>query len=75
MTRAESAAANMIAHKMNCSQCVLTAFCEELGLDAGLARKIALGFGHRRFASLIQAKENVAKMGDYERKNLHLRNF
>jgi C_GCAxxG_C_C family probable redox protein len=30
---------------MNCSQAVLTAFCEEFGLSAALARRLALGFG------------------------------
>jgi C_GCAxxG_C_C family probable redox protein len=45
MTRADSAYANMVGHKMNCSQCVLTAFSQEIGLDILLARKVALGFG------------------------------
>ena len=45
MNRAESAAANIAAGKLNCAQSVLTAFAEELGLDRELARKIALGFG------------------------------
>ena len=43
--RSESAAANIAAGKMNCSQSVLTAFSGELGLDLALARKVALGFG------------------------------
>jgi C_GCAxxG_C_C family probable redox protein len=45
MSRADSAAANIAAGKMNCSQSVLTAFCQELGLETGLARKLSLGFG------------------------------
>jgi C_GCAxxG_C_C family probable redox protein len=45
MNRAESAAQNITTHRMNCSQSVLTAFCEELGLNLPLARKVALGFG------------------------------
>jgi C_GCAxxG_C_C family probable redox protein len=45
MTRAETAAAAIAANKMNCSQCVLTAFSEELGLDRKLAVKLAMGLG------------------------------
>jgi C_GCAxxG_C_C family probable redox protein len=45
MSRADSAADNMTLRKMNCSQSVLTAFCEELGLEKSLALKLALGFG------------------------------
>jgi C_GCAxxG_C_C family probable redox protein len=45
MSRSESAAALMAAKKVNCSQGVLTAFCEELGLDRNLALKLAMGFG------------------------------
>jgi|WetSurMetagenome_2_1015567.scaffolds.fasta_scaffold687410_1 C_GCAxxG_C_C family probable redox protein len=45
MNRADSAAENIAGKKLNCSQSVLNAFCPELGLDAKLARKIALGFG------------------------------
>jgi C_GCAxxG_C_C family probable redox protein len=35
----------MAAKKTNCSQAVLTAFCEELGLERNLALKLAMGFG------------------------------
>lgn len=45
MSRSESAAALMSAKKANCSQSVLTAFCEELGLERNLALKLAMGFG------------------------------
>jgi C_GCAxxG_C_C family probable redox protein len=45
MTRGESAHANMAARKMNCAQCVLTAFSSELGLDRMQALKLAMGFG------------------------------
>jgi C_GCAxxG_C_C family probable redox protein len=45
MSRADSAAGNIAAGKMNCSQSVLTAYCEELGLSRLLALKVALGFG------------------------------
>jgi C_GCAxxG_C_C family probable redox protein len=44
-SRADGAAANIASGKMNCSQSVLTAFAEELGLETRLARKLALGFG------------------------------
>ena len=30
---------------MNCAQSVLTAYCQELGLDQKLALKVAVGFG------------------------------
>ena len=45
MKRADSAAENIATSKMNCSQSVLTAFADELGLSPLLARKLALGFG------------------------------
>jgi C_GCAxxG_C_C family probable redox protein len=45
VSRADGAAAKIAGRTMNCSQSVLTAYCEELGLDTRLARKIALGFG------------------------------
>jgi C_GCAxxG_C_C family probable redox protein len=45
MNRADSAAAVLAGHKMNCAQTVLTAFCEELGLELNLALKVASGFG------------------------------
>ena len=45
MTRAETAFNNMAESKMNCAQAVLTAFCEELGLDRATALKLARGFG------------------------------
>jgi len=45
MTRAETAFTNMAESKMNCAQSVLTAFCEELGLDRMTALKLARGFG------------------------------
>jgi C_GCAxxG_C_C family probable redox protein len=45
MSRADSAAENIAGAKMNCSQSVITAYCEELGLDRKLALKVALGFG------------------------------
>ena len=45
MVKADSAAANIASGKMNCSQSVLTAFGDELGLNSVLARKIAMGFG------------------------------
>jgi C_GCAxxG_C_C family probable redox protein len=45
MNRADSAAESMAAGKVNCAQAVLTAFCEELGLDRNLALKMAQGFG------------------------------
>jgi C_GCAxxG_C_C family probable redox protein len=45
MGRADSAYANMVAHRTNCAQNVLLAFCEELGLERNMALKVALGFG------------------------------
>ncbi len=45
MKRADLAAQNIASGKMNCAQSVLTAFCEEYGLERALARRIALGFG------------------------------
>ena len=45
MTRSEKAQANMVESKMNCAQSVITAFCEDLGLDQATALKLARGFG------------------------------
>jgi C_GCAxxG_C_C family probable redox protein len=45
MNRSETASQNIASGKMNCSQAVLTAFCEEYGLSPALARQLALGFG------------------------------
>ncbi|APV45416.1 C_GCAxxG_C_C family probable redox protein [Dehalogenimonas formicexedens] len=45
MTRSENARLNMIESKMNCAQSVLTAFCEDLGLDKATALKLSRGFG------------------------------
>ena len=45
MSRADSAAENMTAERMNCAQSVLTAYCPELGLDLSQALKVAIGFG------------------------------
>ncbi|MBN1188363.1 MAG: C_GCAxxG_C_C family protein [Dehalococcoidales bacterium] len=45
MNRADSAAENIAAGRMNCAQSVLTAFSGELGMDKEQALKIALGFG------------------------------
>lgn len=45
MSRADAASENMTAGRMNCAQSVLTAYCQELGLDLGLALKVATGFG------------------------------
>ena len=35
----------MLEHRLNCSQSVLSVFCEEFGLDRNLALKVAMGFG------------------------------
>ena len=45
MTRATEAAEKIASSQMNCAQAVLTAFCEELGLEKSTALKIALPFG------------------------------
>ena len=45
MDRANDAYALMAAGKMNCSQAVLTAYCEQFGLERGLALRLAQGFG------------------------------
>lgn len=44
MGKSENAIVNF-KKGVNCSQCVLSAFSEELGLDKELALKIASGFG------------------------------
>lgn len=44
MSRAEKAV-ETFGKRYNCCQAVLTAFCEELGLDAETAMRIASGFG------------------------------
>ena len=45
MDRASDARALMSARRMNCSQAVLTAYCEQFGLERRLALKLAQGFG------------------------------
>ena len=45
MTRAAEAAETMASSQINCAQSVLTAFCEELGMEKQAALKIALPFG------------------------------
>jgi C_GCAxxG_C_C family probable redox protein len=45
MSKSENAYSNMESRKMNCAQCVITAFCEESGLSRPLAIKLAMGFG------------------------------
>ena len=45
MDRASDAHALMSAGRMNCSQAVLTAYCEQFGLERRLALKLAQGFG------------------------------
>jgi C_GCAxxG_C_C family probable redox protein len=45
MDRASDAHALMSAGRMNCSQAVLTAYCEQFGLERSLALKLAQGFG------------------------------
>lgn len=45
MDRANDAHALMSAGRMNCSQAVLTAYCEQFGLERSLALKLAQGFG------------------------------
>ncbi len=45
MSRSEDAAKGMLVEKMNCAQAVLTAFCEELGMEKVDALRIAMGFG------------------------------
>lgn len=44
MDKSESAI-EKFSQKMNCSQCVLSTFSEELGIDKELAIRIASGFG------------------------------
>ena len=43
--RAREAQEIMANRKMNCSQAVLSAFCEEYGLERNLALQLAQGFG------------------------------
>jgi C_GCAxxG_C_C family probable redox protein len=45
MSKVDTAAEMMAPRRLNCAQSVLTAFCEELGLEIGLAIRIAGGFG------------------------------
>jgi len=45
MSRSQKAYEAMASHSMNCAQSVITSFCEEFGLEKGLALKIAQGFG------------------------------
>jgi C_GCAxxG_C_C family probable redox protein len=41
----EKAARNLTVEHMNCAQSVLTAFCEDLGLDRATALRLVMGFG------------------------------
>jgi C_GCAxxG_C_C family probable redox protein len=45
MSRAAGAAEKIASSQMNCAQAVLTAFCEELGMEKQAALKLALPFG------------------------------
>jgi len=45
MDRAGDAHALMSAGRMNCAQAVLTAYCEQFGLERSLALKLTQGFG------------------------------
>ena len=45
MDKAKEACENMAARKMNCSQAVLSSFCEEFGLERSLAFRLAQGLG------------------------------
>ncbi len=45
MTRSQAAFVAMAESKMNCAQAVLTAFCEEMGLEWAMALELARGFG------------------------------
>jgi C_GCAxxG_C_C family probable redox protein len=45
MDRANDAYALMAARRMNCSQAILTTYCEQFGLERGLALRLAQGFG------------------------------
>ncbi len=45
MSKEEIAAASLSGHTMNCAQSVLTAFCEDLGMEKSQALKVALAFG------------------------------
>jgi C_GCAxxG_C_C family probable redox protein len=45
MDKAAKAHEIMVAGRMNCSQAVLSTFCEEFGLERNLALRLAQGFG------------------------------
>ena len=45
MSRAADAAELLTSGQTNCSQAVLSVFCEDMGLDKADAQKIALAFG------------------------------
>jgi len=45
MNKSDQAKTVMLEHHLNCSQSVLSTFCEDFGLDRNLGLKIAMGFG------------------------------
>ena len=45
MSRATQAAALLNSSSLNCAQCTLSVFCEELGMDKNDTLKVALAFG------------------------------
>ena len=45
MNKSEQAKTVMLEHHLNCSQSVLSTYCEDFGLDRNLGLKIAMGFG------------------------------
>ena len=45
MKKGDVAYKKLAEYKMNCCQAILTTFCKDLGLDEGLAMRLAGGFG------------------------------
>jgi C_GCAxxG_C_C family probable redox protein len=45
MSKAEQAKAFMLEHRLNCSQSVVSVFCEDYKLDRNVGIKICMGFG------------------------------
>jgi len=45
MNKSETAAVLMVEHRMNCTQSVLSVFCQEFKLNRNQALRIAMGFG------------------------------
>jgi C_GCAxxG_C_C family probable redox protein len=45
MNKSEQAKVVMLEHRLNCTQSIVSVYCEEFGLDRNLGLKMAMGFG------------------------------